>query len=102
MCRIVIENLDQNCSKSSLETVFKQFGEISTLSVRVNGTALLKYSVPDAAHLAIQRMNMVPLCGCCLCVSIISSLYLDQLASLILPLCCGLVIGETDVLDVGL
>jgi len=75
VCRIAIENMDRgksNVSESNMETTFKQFGEISILSVRVNGTALLKYSAPDAAHLAIQRMNMVPLCGCCLSVSISS------------------------------
>ena len=71
ICRVVIENLDDSCSKADLETAFSPFGVITMLyNYNVKGNALLRYSVPDAARLAIQRMNLVPLCGCCLSVSI--------------------------------
>ena len=73
VCRIVIENLNKSYHRTDLETVFGQFGVISTLNFRVGSHALLKYSVPDAAQLAIQRMNCVQLGGYCLCVSISSS-----------------------------
>lgn len=70
VCSIIIENVDEKCTKAELEAAFRPFGEITLLNYRVKGHALLKYTVPDAARLAIQRMNLVPLCGSCLCVSI--------------------------------
>ena len=62
--------MDQKCSKSDLSAAFSPFGVISLIDYHNNGRASVKYSVPDAARLAIQRMNLVPLCGCCLNVSI--------------------------------
>jgi len=56
--------------RSELEAAFRPFGVLVMLNYSIVGNALLKYSVPDAARLAIQRMNLVPLGDCCLSVSI--------------------------------
>jgi len=78
VCRIEIQNLEPTCSWNDLNTAFRPFGSIATLnyirhsqSSSVKGKAALVYRVPDAARLAIQRMNLVPLRGCCLSVSIL-------------------------------
>ena len=77
VCRIVVGNLDERCTKSDLEVAFRPFGDISVLNYINVNQALLNYSCPDAAGLAIQRMNLVTLCGCCLSVSIFT-LYLKN------------------------
>ena len=70
VCRIVVSNLGEKCTKSDLEAVFRPFGDVSVQYFSNTNNALLRYSCPDAAHLAIQRMNLVTLCGCILSVSI--------------------------------
>ena len=66
---VVISNLDTKCQADDLLKAFSSFGVISSLNYK-EGCAAIKYTVADAARLAIQRMNLVPLCGCCLSVSI--------------------------------
>ena len=80
VCRIVVDNLDAKCTKSDLEVAFRPFGVISSLNYSIVDNASLKYSCPDAARLAIQRMNLVPLRGCCISVSISACLWLNGIA----------------------
>jgi len=68
--RIEVQNVDCKCTKSDISKAFRPFGPIGTLFYNnQRAYAHIKYTVPDAARLAIQRMNLVPLCGCCLSVS---------------------------------
>ena len=70
VCSIVVENADERCTRPELEAAFGAFGNIATMNYNVSRHKLIKYTVPDAARLAIQRMNLVLLCGCCISVNI--------------------------------
>ena len=78
MCviRIVVSNMEQNCRWGDLLNAFRSFGRITVTydyHYICGRSEHIKYTVPDAARLAIQRMNLVPLFGRCLCVSIFAT-----------------------------
>jgi len=73
VCRVHVEKVNATCSQGEIMAAFSPFGVIDYIHT-LKGSAVIKYSVPDAARLAIQRMNNILLQGSSISVSIVNSL----------------------------